>query len=271
MHKSGKKPLFECVLIDLNTQVDFCHEEGRFPVVNVQELIPALRRVIAWAKRNHAPIISSIDSHRQHERPRNGCAYCVDDTPGQRKLDFTIFPFHTRVEVDNTLAVPLNLFKRNQQVIFRERSTDLLDNPKADRFINVIAAREFIVFGNATETAVKALALGLLARHRNVTIIKDACGHWEASQADFALRQLDAKGARVIRVEDLLRRRLAREYRYRVRYLLPDRNGVNGHAESAPRRAGEARNGASRSKRSRVRHADLDNPVSSTKLSTKRN
>lgn len=207
----------ECVVVDLNTQRDFFGPAGAYPVANAQELIPALRRMIAWTKRNCVPVISSVDSHRVCELPEGGCpVHCVDGSKGQRKVDYTVFPLRIRVEVDNTLAIPLDLFTRCQQVIFRQRGEDLLSNPKADRFLTQLATREFIVFGNTVEGAIKALALGLVARDKKVTIIADACGYWNRARADLALRQISAKGGRVVTVDEISVRRLERRHRYRL-------------------------------------------------------
>jgi len=143
MIRREDRRIYECVLIDLNTQRDFCDPDGARPVLNYEQLLPALRRVIAWTKRNYAPIISSIDSHRRFEmRGGGGTPHCVDGSPGQRKLAFTLFADCARVEVDNTLSVSLDLFRDHQQVLFRERTDDLLGNPKADRFLTQLSAED---------------------------------------------------------------------------------------------------------------------------------
>ena len=154
---------YECVAVDLNTQHDFCDAGGAVRVSNAEELIPALRRVVAWARRNGTPVVSSLDSHRAADltMDRNRRA-CVDGSPGHEKLTFTIHPRSLRVELDNTLTIPMDLFRDYQQVIFRKREADLLSNPKADRFLTQLPVRELIVYGNAIERSVKAIVLALL-------------------------------------------------------------------------------------------------------------
>lgn len=230
---------YECVAVDLNTQHDFCDPEGAVRVVNAEELIPALRRVVAWARRNETPVVSSLDSYRATDlamdRKRRAC---VDGSVGHEKLTFTIFPRSQRIELDNTLAIPLDLFSRYQQVIFRKRDADLLSNPKADRFLTQLQVRELIVYGNAIERSVKALVLALLTRHKAVTVITDACGFWDRQRADFALRQMEAKGARMITVDELLMRRLERTRRYRSKTLGNGAaNGRNAQATGNGRHA----------------------------------
>ena len=237
---------FECVVVDLNTQHDFCDRSGRRRVANFVELIPALRDVIAWTKRYETPVISSVESHRADEmkgpHPDIGC---IDGSRGQQKIDFTLFDDHERIEVDNTLVCSADLFSRCQQVIFRKRGEDLLCNPKADRLFNVLRTQEFVLFGVAIERSIKALALGLLAREKPVTIVVDACGFWSEATADLTLRQLTAKGARLITTEQLKARKLQRHRRFassrRMEQAAGNGNGRNGRARH---NGSQVRNGA---------------------------
>lgn len=265
MIKRRNDRVLECISVDLNTQLDFCDPDGSAAVVNLPTLIPALRRMIAWVKWNNVPMVSSVDSHRPSEVAFDrGIHFCVDGTLGQRKIEFTVFPRCARIEADNTLAMPLHLFDSYQQVIFRKRTDDLLSNPKAERFLTQLPAGEFVLFGTAMETSVKAVALGLLVREKRVTIVTDACGYWNASSADLALRQMCAKGAEVTTVAELLGRRHSRHPRYgrceiklgasqgerRITSRIPG-NGTNGksngrlpqgaHAARIPRSNGPTR------------------------------
>lgn len=228
--------VFECVVVDLNTQRDFCEPDGAQPVENVPELIPALRRVIAWARWNYAPTVSSMESHRSTELSDSGYPVCcLDGSSGQHKMSFTLFPKRRAVEIDNTLAIPTNVFRRYQQVIFRKRTDDLLANPKADRLLTQLRVKELIIFGTALETSVKALVLALLARDKCVTVVVDACGYWHKATADLALRQMEAKGARIITVDELLRRKLDRQLRAWYHPLSRNGRTSNGRSRSNSR------------------------------------
>lgn len=226
----GNGTTWECVVLDLNTQRDFCDPEGAHPVRNVCQLTDTLPRLVEWTKRQRVPIISSMDSHRRNEIQRSvSQEHCIDGTPGQRKLPYTILATAVAVEVDNTLSVPLDLFGTHQQVIFRKRTPDLFGNPKADRFLTQLAANEFVICGVGLEYSVRTMALGLLGRGRKVTVVYDACGYWTAPDADLALRQLRAKGADIVSVDQLVRRspKIPRYYHD----LLDDPgNGSNGKA-----------------------------------------
>lgn len=215
-------------------------------MANLDQLIPALRRVIAWVKRNQTPIVSSIEAHREYELSDSGNPiHCVDGSDGQEKIDFTVLANRKYVPSDNTLSVPVDLFANYQQVIFWKRTDDLLTNPKADRLLTHAPIHEFLLFGVGVESSIKALALALMTRNKKVTIVHDACGYWSAGTADQALRQMAAKGACIISVEELLARKLDRKLRYgtvpgHVRLHHGLRPTQNGHATagvSRPQRA----------------------------------
>ena len=57
---------------------------------------------------------------------------------------------------------------------------------------------EYVVFGLATEEAVKHTVLGLLARGKQVKLVIDATASCDDFRADMALKLMLAKGARII-------------------------------------------------------------------------
>ncbi len=234
--------LFECVLVDINTQEDYCDPLGSSPVGNAIELMPALRRVMAWTKRNLVPMVSSVESHRATELTDSGTPICcLDGSTGQRKVAFTLLRQRAFVEIDNTLAVPKNFFRQYQQVIFRKRTDDLLANPKADRLLTQLPVTEFIVVGAGLETSIKAAVLGLLARNKKVTIVSDACGYWHKGTAILALRQMEIKGATVITLDELLTRKLDRKMRscyHPHRIKVTDADRIRHETEQNPRTTG---------------------------------
>jgi nicotinamidase/pyrazinamidase len=183
------------VLIDLNTQCDYLLPRGSVPVANRTQIIPNIRRLFEWARHWAVPVISSLDAHRADE-PFGGLPrHCVDRTPGQRKLPFTLLPRRILLDGDNTLDLPADIIARYRQIIFAKRSRDLLGNPKADRLLSEVTVTHQIVFGVVSEHCVKATVLALLTRQRNVVVVRDACGHWNGNDAELALRQIEAKGA----------------------------------------------------------------------------
>lgn len=194
------------ILIDLCTQRDFLSPEGAVPVSELDTLLPNLRRIIIWAKRNRVSIVSALDAHRRHENFTLLPPHCIDGTTGQKKLDFTMLRKQAMVEIDCTPGVPIGILRRHQQVIFRKRTKDFMSNPKVERLLTEMKKVEFIIVGVGAEHGVKVLALGLAARQKRVAVITDACGYWNKAEADLAFRQIEAKGAVLLTTAELMER-----------------------------------------------------------------
>lgn len=192
------------VLLDLNTQCDYLLPKGALPVSNRAEIIPNIRRLFEWARQFAVPVISSLDAHRNDEHTNGLPKHCIDRTPGQRKLPFTLLPRRILLDGDNTLDLPPDVLSRYRQVIFAKRTRDLLGNPKADRLLTEMSVTHQVVFGVMSENCIKATVLALLTRQRNVIVIKDACGHLNAPDGDLAMRQMEAKGAFLVTTEQIV-------------------------------------------------------------------
>lgn len=204
------RPLkWDRVLIDICTQRDYLDAGGILQVTNREKLLPVLKETFRWARTEQLPMVSCVESHRPTEPLSGFPLHCIDGTPGQEKVPFSLLQPSIVVETDNYLSLPPDLTTKYRQIIFRKRTRDILSNPKADRFLTQLNADVFILFGVGLEHAIKSLALGLLARHKSVAVISDACGFWSLADADLSLRQLSAKGVRLLTLEQLMAERPA--------------------------------------------------------------
>ena len=217
MSTSARRASFGRLLVDLNTQCDFLLPRGALPVANRATVLPNVRRIMNWARIEAIPVISTLESHRCGESNGGLPVHCVERSRGQRKLPFTLMPSRIVLCGDNTLDVPLDPFRRYQQLIFTKRDRDFLSNPKADRLMATIHAEYLAIFGALAERCVKIAALGLLARRHRIIVVRDACGFWSSADAELAMRQMEAKGAVIATTDELLSghaaARLQAEYR----------------------------------------------------------
>jgi len=204
MSSSTRWSAFDRILVDMNTQCDFLLPNGATPVANRAQVLPNIRRLMNWGRIQDLPVVSSLECHRPGEFTNGLPPHCLDYSNGQKKLPFTLMPRRIILHGDNTLDLPLEPFRRYQQLIFSKRQVDFLTNPKADRLVNAVAVGYFIVFGALAEQCIKAGALGLLTRRHRVVVVTDACGCWCPTEADLAFRQMDAKGAILVSTEELL-------------------------------------------------------------------
>lgn len=198
-------PVYDCVMVDVNTQNDFLTAEGVLPVVDATGVAERIKSIIDWTKRHHLPMVSLIDSHRPIDKSvRVSLFNCIDGTAGQQKLAFTLLPKRCMIDHDSSPGLPDDLLETYRQIILTKHTNDPFTNPKADRFFSRLQAKRLIIFGVGTERAIKSLLLGLLSRGKCPIVIRDACGHWESEPAELALRQAEAKGAMVMDTAQLI-------------------------------------------------------------------
>lgn len=217
------------VMIDLNTQWEFLDEKGLLPVRNREAVISQLRRVFELAEWAGMPVISSIETHSMHDTMHGVPLHCVEDSFGHQKPPFATLTPRIIIETTNNFDLPYDLMTRYHQIIFRKKDLDLFSNPKADRLLTELKPGEYIVYGTVLEREVKYMALGLLARHKKVAVIRDACGYWSEADADLCLRQMEAKGVRITTVDELVE--MIESIRRRVRMQLASIKGYHPPAE----------------------------------------
>jgi nicotinamidase-related amidase len=190
------------LLIDIDTQRDFLLAEGKACVQNHSEVLANVRRIVAWSRRQHIPIISISEVHPNHNGA-SAIAYCVDGTTGQRKISYTLLNNRASFPADDLNVLPADAWRSHRQIILHKRCTDPFDEPRIERLLSEVQADEFFLMGTGTENAIKATALGLLHRSKNVSIVIDALGSHNSKEAKLAIRKIKAKGANLVSTEDI--------------------------------------------------------------------
>lgn len=196
-------PKHRCfLLIDIDTQNDFLLAAGRACVRNHKEVLANIRRIMTWVRREKVPVISTAEVYPNN----NGCSamgYCLDGTLGMKKVDCTLLSNRVSFPADDKNALPADILLAYRQVILHKRCVDPFDEPRIERLLNEVQAGEFILIGAGTEDAVGATAIGLLHRGRKVRIIVDALGSRHTKEAKLALRKMLAKGAKLVKTEEV--------------------------------------------------------------------
>ena len=188
---------FRRVLLDIDTQYDLVYH----PSHDVSAILANSRRLIAWSRARKIPVISTALSRQRPENnvfPPGAPTECIDGTPGQQKIRFTLLPCYKVFPAANRLDLPADLLSEFQQLIFEKRGEDPFNEPRIDRLITELRTDAFVVFGMGVETSVKATVLGLLSRKKKVLLVSDAVNGCPTRQADLALRQMEAKGAKLV-------------------------------------------------------------------------
>jgi nicotinamidase-related amidase len=185
------------ILLDIDTQKDFLLAEGKACIRNHRRVLAHIRRVMAWARTQSIPIISTAEVYPDN----NGDSvvnYCIDGTEGQKKIRYTLFSDRVTFVADGSTDLPRDMLRRYKQIILHKRCVDPFDEPRIDRLLSEVRANEFFIVGTTLEAAVKMTALGLLQRGKQVTVIADAVGSHSKKEAMLTLRKLETKGAKLI-------------------------------------------------------------------------
>jgi len=185
------------ILVDIDTQKDFLLARGKACIRNHRRVLAHIRRVIAWARSQQVPIISTAEVY-PNNNGENTIGYCIDGTDGQKKVRYTLLSDRVSLAADGNTDLPRDMLRQHRQIILHKRCVDPFDEPRIDRLLSELRASEFILVGACLEGAVKMTALGLLQRGKKVTVVIDAVGTHNNREAKLALRKMETKGARLI-------------------------------------------------------------------------
>ncbi len=189
------------ILVDVDTQREFFIAAGAACIRNHRRVLANIRRVVAWARLKNIRMISTARVYDNGTKDRNGC---LESSDGPKKISYTVRERRISFAADGCTDLPRNIFKQYDQVILGKRSIDPFEEPRADRMLSELRANEFILIGGTVEGAIKATALGLLARRKNVTILTDAVGSRDKAAAQIALRKIEATGAKLAETKAML-------------------------------------------------------------------
>jgi nicotinamidase-related amidase len=174
------------VIVDVDTQRHFFRNSGMVCVQNHRRVLANILRVVNWARLKHIRMISTVQIFPD-KYPYSHTF--IADIEGQRKISYTFRKRYTSFDAeDNTDLLP-GILDQYDQLIFQE--------PRADRMLSEVEADEFILIGALTEGAVKATALGLLSRHKNVIVLVDATGSYDMTTGQVTLRLLLERGGKL--------------------------------------------------------------------------
>jgi nicotinamidase-related amidase len=189
------------VVIDVDTQKDLFLAEGSACIRNHRRVLANLRRVMAWARRRNIRVISTKIEYIEPQNDKNSC---IPPAGGTEKISYTTRHKSISFPADGSTDLQREILKNYDQVVLEKRCPDPFKEPRIDRIFCELRADEFIVVGALMEQAVKATVLGLLARRKNVTLLVDAVGYHNKNAADIALRQMEAKGAKIAEIKNLV-------------------------------------------------------------------
>jgi nicotinamidase/pyrazinamidase len=190
--------------LDVDTQRDFMLSAGALYVPGAERIIPKLRRLFDFARKNDISILSSVDAHVPDDPEfKQFPPHCVQGTEGQRKIDDTLFPrplVLPNKPIDRNL---LDIVRKHQQIIVEKQTLDFFSNPVSERLLRVLPPHA-IVFGVATEYCVKMACLGLRRMGVRTALVSDAIRALAPKTEKEALEEMRRAGVELIALDTLL-------------------------------------------------------------------
>jgi nicotinamidase/pyrazinamidase len=196
------------ILWDVDTQVDFVRADGKLAVPDAEAAVPAMRRLVEWARAEGIPHVASGDDHELtdpeiSESPDYRTTYpphCLRGTAGAAKV----------LETAQADPVPLALTRvperwlRGREFLLLKRHFDVFTNPNTEPLLARLDPEEVVLFGVATDVCDDAAVRGLLERGRRVAFVEEASrGLDEARTAACTAGWRDA-GVRFVSVDEVV-------------------------------------------------------------------
>ena len=189
---------------DIDTQRDFMLPKGTLYVPGAERLIPKLRRLFDFAKKNEIHILSSTDAHYPDDPEfEQFPSHCVEGTEGQKKLDETLLSHPLVLKnqpADRNLVEDV---RKYLQIIVEKQTLDVFSNPVTERLLRILPPRA-VVFGVSTEYCVQSACLGLRRNGVQTVLISDAVRALSLKTEKEALRNLREAGVEFVTLDTFL-------------------------------------------------------------------
>ncbi len=190
--------------MDIDTQRDFMLPSGALYFPAAERIIPKLRRLFDFAKRNDIFVLSTMDAHSPAD-PEFGRfpPHCIRGTEGQHKIDETLLPRPLTLEnrpIDRNFV---DVVKKHRQIIVQKQTLNIFDNPATEKLLRALPPHA-IVFGVATEYCVKLAALGLRRLGIKTAVVSDAIQCLSATDGAVAVEEMKQAGVEFITTDTLI-------------------------------------------------------------------
>ncbi len=198
------------ILWDVDTQVDFIDPDGKLAVPGAAAVVPAMARLVGWARASRVTHVASADDHELtdpeiSDEPDSMSTFpphCLRGTPGARRIPETeqVDPLPLS-HVAYPPALVQELVAGRRELLLLKKSFDVFTNPNTDAVLDALDPSEVILFGVATDVCDHAAVMGLLRRGRRVAFVEDAARGLDEERTRACLGQWRESGVRFTRSE----------------------------------------------------------------------
>jgi nicotinamidase/pyrazinamidase len=185
------------LLWDVDTQVDFIRPDGKLPVPDAEEAVPAMARLVRWAEAEGVTHLATADDHEltdpelaaEPDFSTTFPPHCLRGTPGAAKIPET--QQHDPLPLSLTPYSPgmlPELVRERRELLVLKKTFSAFSNPNVEPLLELLAPDEVLLFGVATDVCNHAAVMGLLARNYNVAFVEDAS---QGLSPDFVAHSFD--------------------------------------------------------------------------------
>jgi nicotinamidase/pyrazinamidase len=203
------------ILWDVDTQADFVLPGGKLYMPGAEQAVPAMARLLAWAREAGLVHVASADDHELTDPEISAdpdfCdtypPHCLRGTRGARKIPET--------EQDDPLVlgiVPIppglmpSVLDGRREILLLKKSVDVFTNPNTDAMLEALDPDEVVLFGVATDICDDLAVRGLLHRGRRVVFVEDAARALDDERAAACVASWRERGVDVVSARQVLSR-----------------------------------------------------------------
>jgi nicotinamidase/pyrazinamidase len=193
------------VLWDVDTQVDFVHPDGKLAVPGATGAVPAMQRLVEWAREHGVAHMASADDHEltdpeistDPDYTDTFPPHCLRGTRGAQKIAETVQDDPLPLgHVAYPPGLVAELIAGRREILLLKKSFDVFASPNAEAVVDVLDPDEVILFGVATDVCDDAAIRGLLRRGRRVAFVEDAARGLDDARTAACLRRWRDAGVR---------------------------------------------------------------------------
>jgi nicotinamidase/pyrazinamidase len=182
---------------DVDTQVDFIRADGKLPVPDAEEAVPAMARLVRWAEAEGVTHLATADDHEltdpeiadEPDYATTFPPHCLRGTPGAAKIPETAQkdPLPLSLTPYSPGLLP-DLVRERRELLVLKKTFSAFSNPNVEPLLELLAPDEVLLFGVATDICNHAAVMGLLARNYKVAFVEDAS---QGLSPDFVAHSFD--------------------------------------------------------------------------------
>ncbi|WP_217924873.1 cysteine hydrolase family protein [Miltoncostaea oceani] len=195
------------VLLDIDTQVDFCAPEGALfvPDADGYEIRHSQAALVWWASEHGIPHIATADDHlitdpEISDEPDFASTFpphCMRTSPGAEKVGWTrqrspLVLGDEPLEASRLAA----LSRERREILILKRHFDCFTNPHTAALITELAPERVVVFGVATDVCVAAAIEGLLGllTPAQIALVPAACAGLDVAGSKALIADWQRRG-----------------------------------------------------------------------------